>query len=101
MSDDPLQAFLDNQGSSRIVEIAHSGGLIDDDRRDAIYLALLDITQSLATVYRNIIPQLLGDNAYSEEQIWELFFDLRDEFRHIDYHIHDAELDALEWPKPK
>jgi hypothetical protein len=100
MNGDSLRAFLESNGSSRLVEIAHSRHVIDDDRRDAIYLALLDIAEAAEKVYRDIIPQIIDHPEQSDDELWELLFDLRAEFRHIDYHIHDAELDVLAWPKP-
>jgi hypothetical protein len=54
--------------------------------------ALLDVYESVQEVYGSLIPQLLGDHEASRESVRELLWDVREQFRHIDYHIHDAEL---------
>jgi hypothetical protein len=54
--------------------------------------AFLDVYESVQEVYGSLIPQLLGDHEASHESVRELLWDVREQFRHIDYHIHDAEL---------
>jgi hypothetical protein len=54
--------------------------------------ALLDEYESVQDVYGSLIPQLLGDHEASPESVRELLWDVREQFRYIDYHIHDAEL---------
>ena len=54
--------------------------------------ALLDVYESVQEVYGSLIPQLLGDHEASRESVRGLLLDVCEQFRHIDYHIHDAEL---------
>jgi hypothetical protein len=64
-----------------------------DIEREALLHALLDIAESFEKVYSTIIPQinLLKNKQDIREGMWEL----REEFRHIQYHINDAKLTEL------
>ena len=98
--DDPVQRFLSDgyQESGHLAKLLLESGLIDEDRRDALYLALIDIAESIQAAYSRIIPALLALNESETDNLWDALFDLRTEFRHIDYHIHDAGLDEWSWP---
>ena len=62
---------------------------INSQQRDAIIHGLIDIHESFERIYINILPQLSKDPT-SKDVIQDLLWDLREEFRHIDYHIHDS-----------
>ena len=55
----------------------------------------VDVYESVQKVYGSLVPQLIDEREASRESVRELLWDLREEFRHIDYHIHDAELTDL------
>ncbi|CCB86780.1 putative uncharacterized protein [Parachlamydia acanthamoebae UV-7] len=58
---------------------------------EAIIHALIDIEESFQTVYKEMIPKLLQNNLTNAE-FMDLLWDIRDQFQHIDYHIHDGNL---------
>lgn len=94
---DPLSRFLSNNRaeSERLVKLLFERKQINEDQRDALYLALIDIAESVQKAYGEIIPAILALQEPDDDALWEAMFDLRSEFRHIDYHIHDASLDEL------
>ena len=57
--------------------------------------ALLDVYESVQKVYGSLVPQMLDDHEASREGVRDLWWDVREEFRHIDYHIYDAQLTDL------
>lgn len=99
-SENPLQRFLTNHESKVLAEELFERQILNEDRRDALYLALIDIAESMQKLYADIIPGVLedlSDPGSNIDEINDKLFDLRSEFRHIDYHVHDAELHELEW----
>lgn len=63
----------------------------DKVKADSIVHALVDIEESLNNIYHKIIPQLF-ENSLKTTEIQDLLWDIREDFRHVDYHIHDADL---------
>lgn len=53
--------------------------------------ALLDIEESIEKIYNVHIKNIL-ENENDTETIQDIIWDIREEFRHIDYHINDAAL---------
>lgn len=64
---------------------------LQSDKKEALIHALVDIKISIETVYDEILPKLVNEELSSKE-IQDLLWDVREEFRHIDYHIHDSEI---------
>jgi hypothetical protein len=64
---------------------------INEEKNEAIVHALVDIQESFEKIYLNIIPQLSAGEI-SEDLAQDLLWDIREELRHIDYHIHDTDL---------
>jgi hypothetical protein len=64
--------------------------IFNKEKLDSFTHSLADIKESLDKIYNIYIPFLLENNSIEilEETIW----DIREEFRHIDYHIKDADL---------
>lgn len=58
---------------------------------EAIIHALIDNEESFQTVYKEMVPKILQTNLTNDE-FMDLLWDIRDEFRHIDYHIQDGNL---------
>ncbi len=94
MSEDKLRRF----GVAQANEL---GGLLvsldgfSEEEAGTLAHALLDVYESVQKVYGSLVPQLLDEHEASRESVRELLWDVREEFRHIDYHIHDAELTDL------
>ena len=66
-------------------------GKYDSLKIDTIVHALTDIEESFKKNYKAIIPNILNQDIEIEE-IQDLLWDVREEFRHIEYHIRDADL---------
>lgn len=97
---DPLEEFQarDYAKAYEIVNALYDRRLIAEEHRNALYHALIDITNSIGAIYSAIIPRLLVSLNADEEELRDVLFELRDEFRHIEYHIRDARLADWEWP---
>jgi glucose-6-phosphate-specific signal transduction histidine kinase len=94
VSEDKLRRF----GVAEANELGNllvSLGISSEEESGTLVHALLDVYQSVQKVYSSLVPQLLDDHEASRESVRELLWDVREEFRHIDYHIHDAELTDL------
>jgi hypothetical protein len=57
--------------------------------------ALADIADSLERVYGDLVPEILQDAEAPRDLVQERLWEIREEFRHIDYHIRDGELTDL------
>ncbi len=66
-------------------------GVVDEEKIEALMHALVDVKESFEKIYKVILPQLVkGKN--TREQIQDLVWDIREEFRHIEYHIRDSDV---------
>ena len=63
--------------------------LSDEDTASKLH-ALNDIIDSINKIYNEVIPKILIEKDF--DTIQDLYWDIREEFRHVDYHIHDANL---------
>ncbi len=66
-------------------------GFKEKEELESYIHALLDIEESIEKVYNVCIRNIL-DNKDDPEIIQNNIWDIREEFRHIDYHISDANL---------
>ena len=53
---------------------------------------LIEIKDSFEKIYNSIIPNMLKISGNNTELLQDLLWDLREEFRHIDYHIQDSKI---------
>lgn len=60
----------------------------DHIESDALAHSLLDIIESSSVIAKKLLPKLLSQNN-SEEEIEYILQDIREEIRHILYHIKD------------
>jgi len=93
-TDDALREFADT-GSGKLLGLAEKRRLGSRERIDALVHALVDIAESIEKVYGKIIPKILDEPEIPPEALRERLWEIREEFRHIDYHIHDAKLMEL------
>jgi hypothetical protein len=68
---------------------------MNEEKSGAVSYALGDISSSVKTIYSLLIPRLLESEKLTKEEVLETLWDIRDEFRHIQYHIDDAKLTDL------
>jgi hypothetical protein len=58
---------------------------------DSFIHAIVDIEESFLKIYSILIKEIL-DNQSNYDLIQDRLWEIREEFRHIDYHINDAKL---------
>lgn len=79
-----------------LVDRLEQSDVLSHSEADALALALADIAESVDTVYSQLVPRLLEALERKErDDILHVLWDLREAFRHVDYHIHDAKLTEL------
>ena len=88
-----LSHFREND--EKLHKIVQSRGLLNEERADAFIHALLDISESIEKVYGEIIPKLLKLKDSKDDDFNDVYWEIREEFRHILYHINDADLTEL------
>lgn len=89
------QPNFDEDQSRILLNLLRSHQVVPDEEADAIVHALTDIGVSIEKVYFDIIPRILSNPEISIDDLRDRLWDLREEFRHIDYHIHDSKLTDL------
>lgn len=65
--------------------------LLSDDKAESLIYALQEIKNSIDLIYEEILPKLVKEKTNKEKYL-NLLWDVREEFRHIDYHIKDSEI---------
>ena len=89
--------ILDAKSQVRLGKVLVQKLQLDDDNADRLSNSLVDISKSLNKIYADLLPNIY--ELEKREEIVHLLWDLKDEFRHIDYHIKDASLDELSYIK--
>jgi hypothetical protein len=51
---------------------------------------LYDLQESFSVVFEKLLPEALGDKL-NRRAAQKILWDIREEFRHIEYHINDVE----------
>ena|ERR1700674_5327590 len=80
-----------------LFNILRESKLLPEELAESTTHALIDISESIETIYMQIIPEIIKCNAKEKEKIDALLFDLKQEFSHILYHIEDAKLEGLRY----
>jgi len=75
----------------KLYKILQSQQIFKDEELDAYVHALVDINDSIDKIYSNYVNDILI-NSENKEAIINAIWDIREEFRHISYHIDDAKL---------
>lgn len=57
--------------------------------------ALVDIAESMEKLYGTLLPALVVALDQSSDEFKDKLWDLREEFRHVEYHLRDAKLTDL------
>jgi predicted nucleic acid-binding Zn-ribbon protein len=64
---------------------------IGKEENEALIHALVDIQDSFENIYNQILPKLTEEKL-TEDEVRDLLWDVREEFRHIKYHIQDSNI---------
>lgn len=83
-------APLGSEEQSIILRRLEEYGEPDVARREALVHALVDIRSSLVRVYGQLLPELTRDAIRTPEVLRDQIWELREEFRHIEYHLKDG-----------
>lgn len=67
----------------------------DRERAEAIVHALVDIGESMGKIYGALLPGLMAVLDQSNSTFKDKLWDIREEFRHVEYHLQDAKLTEL------
>jgi hypothetical protein len=79
-----------------LLELFTRGDLLKQEAAEALVHALVDIKLSINNVYDKVLPQLIQkQGSMTKEQVLEGLWELREQFRHIDYHIKDSNITNL------
>ncbi len=78
------QRFL----TGELVEQLQRFAVLSQEEAEALGLALADIAEEVATIYRDILPRL--EQAPTADAFRDALVDLALALRHIDYHLHDT-----------
>jgi hypothetical protein len=62
------------------------------ERAEAIVHALVDIAESMHKIYEELVPRLVQCVDEPADVFKDKLWDVREEFRHVEYHLKDAEL---------
>jgi hypothetical protein len=81
--------------ANELARVLSTRRILSDDRAGTVAHGLLDIAESITRVYSELVPKILDEPDAEEELLKEHLWDIREEFRHVDYHIHDGELTDL------
>jgi len=75
----------------KLYEILLRNKIFAQKELDAYVHALVDINESLTKIYTECVNNILS-NGDNKDAIINAIWDIREEFRHITYHIDDAKL---------
>lgn len=90
---------MENMFNDKLYPKLEKDNIFDKSKLDAFVHSLADIQESMNKVYSKYIPKLLEDK--SLENLEEIVWDIREEFRHIEYHINDADLTNISIDKER
>lgn len=87
-----MTSFKDGQ-AKKLKEILALHKVLNPEEAEALVYGLMEIAESVNKIYSQIIPEILStqNNDALKDKVW----DLREEFRHIQYHIDDGRLKDL------
>jgi len=81
--------------ANELFELLTAQRVASEDEAGATVHALVDIAESMDRIYRELIPKIMNGSDEEPRKLQDILWEIRDEFRHVDYHIHDARLTDL------
>jgi len=73
--------------------------IFNKEKLDSFVHSISDIKEAIDKIYNEYLPKLLTEQ--SRDSLEDIIWDIREEFRHIDYHIKDANLLDISLDKKK
>ncbi len=94
-SDGTFQKFRDIQADDLFKLIKARRLLEDEEAAEAVVHALIDISESVEKIYGELVPNILNASDSNADDLKDKLWDIREEFRHVEYHMKDAKLTEL------
>jgi hypothetical protein len=86
-----LPNLLPSGWDENLCELLHTRCGLPVEKAESLTHALVDVLESVVQVYGTTIPGILGNTSHIEiEMLQDMVWDIREEFRHIDYHVHES-----------
>lgn len=83
--------YNDTNNLNDLFDVLQDHQVLAHDELETYIHALVDIKESLEKIYDEYIMNILK-NKNKKELVIDNFWDIREEFRHIEYHMKDAKL---------
>ena len=82
-----------NEQAKKLNDILVLYKMLNKEEAEAMVYGLSEIAESIDKIYSKIIPEILSKENHDDlrDKVW----DLREEFRHVKYHIDDGKLTEL------
>ena len=75
----------------KLYDILKVHSFYEDNELDAYIHALADIKESVENIYNKYMKRIIK-SPDDKDKVQDCLWDIREEFRHIDYHLKDASL---------
>ena len=75
----------------KLYDILKVHSFYKDNELDAYIHALADIKESVENIYNKYMKRIIK-SPDDKDKVQDCLWDIREEFRHIDYHLKDASL---------
>jgi hypothetical protein len=85
----PIEGMQDQQIETLLTLFKRKPS-ISQEQAEALVHALVDIANSMNKLYGEILPRLLSEPGASADVLADRIWDIREELRHVDYHLHDS-----------
>jgi hypothetical protein len=85
-----------DENQKKIKVILEKHNLLSPEQRASMLYALSEIAESMEKISLQMIPRLASMEAESDvSAVKDALWDIREEFRHVQYHIDDGQLKDL------
>ena len=76
-----------------LMDLLTRNELFQQQAAEALVHALVDIKDSINKVYDHVLPRIIHkQKSLTNEQLLEELWEIREQFRHIEYHINDSHI---------
>jgi len=82
----------ENNSYEKLFDLIITKKIMPQEKAEAWCFAIHDIEESILKIKNKMLPHLLSQEGENSEKFQEGIWDIREEFRHIQYHINDGKL---------
>lgn len=91
---DMINSFIEDPNQNELYEKLIKSHIYDEKKAEIIIHALVDIATSIRKIYYMILPEI-KNRQLNDDELRDKIWDIREEMRHVEYHIKDASLTEL------